>query len=432
MLQKGRLRRLLDHVLSHSGFYRDYYRGHGVTAEKLDGIELSHLPPINKQTIMDHFDAMVCTPAITRAGVERFLRDCSDPGIRYRGRYRVMHTSGSTGTPGLFVYGPRDWRIMQALIGTRILRYRPAIRRIRYAFLVKSSGHYAGVQLAQSAPAMAFRRLVLSIDDPIDRTLEQLQRFQPDLLGGYSSGLCLLAEQQLRGHLQIHPAKIVSSAERLDHAGQMLIESAFGTRPVNLYAASESLAIGASCSHDRGIHLFDDWHCFEVGDTPIGHGLPSGRGPLRLTNLYNYTQPLIRYEISDEIELDGAPCPCGWPFPLAREIAGRAEEIMWFERADGTRDYIHPTTIAALYVPGLERFQAIQTGPREVLLRLKTGPAPDRIALQLKRELAKALSVKNLDTEITLRTQIVQEIPNDPTTGKYRLVVPYSPSATAI
>ncbi len=430
-LQKVRLRRLLEHVLTHSRFYRDYYGSQGITAGKLDGIELRHLPPINKQIAMEHFDAMVCSPAITRTGVERFFSHCATPHVRYRDRYYVMHTSGSTGTPGLFVYGPKDWRIMQALVGTRILRYRPGVRRIRYASLVKTDGHYAGIQLAQSAPGIAFKCLVLSIDDPTDQILERLQRFRPDLLGGYSSGLRLLAEQQLQGRLHIHPRRIVASAEPLDRAGHALVESAFGIRPVNLYAASESLALGASCAHSDGIHLFDDWHCFEVNDTPITQSPEPGFGPLRLTNLYNYTQPLIRYELTDEIELADEPCPCGWPFTLVKEIAGRAEEVLWFKRANGSREHVHPAALIGINVPGLQKLQAIQTGPQEMLLRLKTSGDPDRVTLEVKRQLSIALSPKHLDREITLRTQIVEEIQNDPSTGKYRFVVPYRPSTTS-
>ncbi len=336
-VQKRRLHRLLEHVLSRSTFYRTYYRTHGITADKLDALELRHLPPIDKRMVMEHFDALVCDPAITRAGIERFLHDCDDPGVRYKGRYHVMHTSGSTGQPSLFVYGAADWRIAQALVGTRVLRYRPTLGRIRYAFLVKSGGHYAGIQLAQSASRLGFKQLALSIDDPIDRTLERLQRFQPHLLGGYPSGLATLAEQQLQGNLHIQPRKIIASGEHLDGGARALIESAFATSPVNLYAASESLAIGASCPHHKGIHLFDDWHCFEIDEAPGG-----ARGRLTLTNLYNYTQPLIRYEMTDEIELADTPCPCGWPFLLVKDVIGEPK------RGYGSRRRMEP---AIAFIP---------------------------------------------------------------------------------
>jgi hypothetical protein len=48
--------------------------------------------------------------------------------------------------------------------------------------------------------------------------------------------------------------------------------------------------------------------------------------------------------------------------------------------------------------------------------------------LQVKREVAKALRQKHLDRDISIRTEIVDEIPNDPGTGKYKLVVPYPPA----
>ena len=263
-MRNSRLKKLLAHVLVNSRFYREYYRDHGITLEKLPEIRLTDLPPTNKQIVMAHFDALVCDPGITRAGVERFLTENSDCRTMYNGRYHVTHTSGSTGSPGIFLYGRRDWDLMQAIVGVRALRYRLTIGRIRYAFIVKTDGHHGGIKLCRGAPRIGFKHLALSINAPIDQVLVDVHRFQPHLLAGYGSGLRLLAEQQLAGRIQIRPAKIISSGEPLTGEMSQTIRQAFGVAPIDLYAACESLAIGASCGHGRGIHLFDDWHCIEV------------------------------------------------------------------------------------------------------------------------------------------------------------------------
>jgi phenylacetate-coenzyme A ligase PaaK-like adenylate-forming protein len=202
-LQRRRLRRLLQHVLTHSRFYAEYYRAHGIRDDRLDDIELKDVPTIDKQIVMENFDALACDPTITRAGVERFLHDCPVPQAKYRGRYHVVHTSGSTGSLGIFVYDRRAWDLIRALAGTRVLRYRPTVGRIRYAFLLKTDGHHAGVKLCQSAPGLAFQRLALSVDAPLDQMLRQVHHFQPHLLGGYGSALELLAQHQLAGRIRI-------------------------------------------------------------------------------------------------------------------------------------------------------------------------------------------------------------------------------------
>jgi len=397
----------------------------------LDEIQLADLPPINKEIMMANFDALVCDPAVTRAGVEKFLRERSDLKARYQGRYHVAHTSGSTGSLGIFVYGPRDWDRMQALVGARLLRYRPTVGRIRHAFILKTDGHYGGVKLCQGAPGIAFRQQALSITAPLDQVLRKVQRFQPHLLAGYGSGLCLLAQQQLAGKIHIRPSRVMSSGEPLTPEMAQTIRDAFHVAPSDVYAASESLAIGVSCRHGRGIHLFDDWHGIELIDGKGHPAKPGCCGQLVLTNLYNYTQPLIRYQMSDEIApapsvqgpTDGR-CSCGSPFQLVERIAGRTEEILWFERPDGTSEYLHPFIIAGIHAPGIEKWQIVQTGANELLVRIKITIDPETAVRRAREEMAAILRRKRLEQTITIRTEVVPEIPSDPNTGKCRFAIP--------
>jgi len=437
-LRQRRLRRLLEHALAQSRFYVEYYRAHGITADQLDDVELQDLPVINKQIVMENFDALVCDPALTRAGIEQFINECHDLEAKYRGRYHVMHTSGSTGSIGIFVYGERDWHMMQALAATRVVKYRPTLGRIRYAFIVKTDGHHAGIKLCLAAPRIAFQRLPLSVNGALDEVLREVQRFQPHLLGGYGSGLQLLAQEQLAGRIHIRPKRIISSAEPLTDAMKQSITQAFGVVPLDFYTASDSLVIGVSCQYDRGIHLFDDWFCFETADgagRPVrrGDSVPPGEGSGRLilTNLYNYTQPLIRYEMNDELIPAEGRCPWGSPFPLVRGVAGRVEEILWFNRRDGGRDYVHPIALTGLCAPGAEKWQFVQTAPNALLLRLKIPGGAQTVVQQARDEIVGILRHKHLDECVTVRTEVVDEIPNDPQTGKFRMVIPYHSRANA-
>ncbi len=423
-LRRGRLQRLLRHVLARSRFYAQYYRAHGITPGVLNEVQLADLPRVNKEMLMANFDDVACDPAITRAGVEEFLRGGSPAHALYRGRYHVVHTSGTTGSLGIFVYGRRDWEVMQALAGTRILRYRPPGRRLRYAFVVKTDGHFGGVSLCGSAPWIAFKRLPLSTDAPLEQTLAAAQRFRPDLLVGYGSALCLLAQQQRAGRLHLHPSRVICSGEALTGEMTRTLQEAFGVLPLDLYAACESLTIGVSCRHSRGIHLFDDWHCLELVDAQGRPAGPACPGRLILTNLYNYALPLIRYEMNDEIAPATSPCPCGWPFARVQQIAGRTEEILWFKKPDGTQEYLHPFAVSGLHLPGVRRWQLVQTAPQELTLRLQTTGAAQSAVTQARAALEAMLRAKRLDQLVSLRMELTDEIRSDPRTGKCRLVIP--------
>src|SRR5258708_22382739 len=105
-LRRERLRRLLQHAVTAS-FFREKYRG-----LDLDQIELSQLPPTNKQELMTSFDHAITDPAIRRTDVEKFMMDPASLGRLFRGRYCVSHTSGSQGQPLLRVQDPRCLAIL--------------------------------------------------------------------------------------------------------------------------------------------------------------------------------------------------------------------------------------------------------------------------------------------------------------------------------
>jgi len=86
------------------------------------------------------------------------------------------------------------------------------------------------------------------------------------------------------------------------------------------------------CGH--GIHLPDDLCLFEAVDAqgrPIPPGHPSQR--VLVTNLYNHTQPLIRFEVTDEVTLIERPCPCGSSMGLIDDPQGRLDDTFVYQPA---------------------------------------------------------------------------------------------------
>jgi hypothetical protein len=74
-------------------------------------------------------------------------------------------------------------------------------------------------------------------------------------------------------------------------------------------------------------HLSDDLLLIEAIDEsrrPVPPGERSAK--ILLTNLYNTTLPLIRYEITDEVTILDERCPCGSAFRLIGDIQGRLDD----------------------------------------------------------------------------------------------------------
>lgn len=274
------------------------------------------------------------------------------------------------------------------------------------------------------APKLIFNFLSISANSPLDEIRGKINDFQPDIISGYSSGSYLLAREQKKGNINVKPRRIICSGDPLTEQMSRTITEAFGVKPVNFYAASESIALGAQCDLHEGIHMFNDWHRFELVDEELNTVGASQPGKLLLTNLYNYTQPLIRYKMNDELIFDESPCDCKSPFPTIKNIAGRQEDFLWFERADGSTDYIHPLLLAGFFVPGIEKFQFIQTNKNKLLIKAVPRQEKSKVITAIKSRINEILSQKKLAETVSLDIELVDEIKVDPKTSKFKLVIP--------
>ena len=423
--QDRRLRQLLRHVWAKSRFYRRYYQEHGVdlSGDRADQVKIQDLPPIDKRLVMDNFDDLVCDPALSRDRLEQFIGQPENRGRAYRGRWQVIHTSGSSGTIGIFVYGPNDWDMLRAIIMARVTRTRFRTRRTKLAYIGAVDGNYAGISLVRGAPGLLFQQAHLSVNAPLAAVVDQVNAFQPEILSGYSSGVHLLAVEQIQGRIAIRPRAVFCSADPLTTVFRENIKQAFRVDPVNYYAASESIAMAAQCSVRHGLHLFSDWHCFEVLDRDLRPAGPGQSGALVMTNLYNYTQPLIRYRTHDELVLDPEPCLCGSRYPTIRNIAGREEEFLWFRKPDGALEFIHPIVLIEFYAYGLVKFQFVQPQRNSLLMRAIVRGDRDRALQAIRRRMHAILFEKRLEGVVDFQVQLVDDIGIDPRSEKFKLIL---------
>jgi putative adenylate-forming enzyme len=424
-LQQKRFKKLLRHVLEKSRFYKRYYQEHGITERDVDAVKPEDLPAIDKQIMMENYDDLVCDPALKKDALERFIVESPDADTRYKKVYPVLHTSGSSGTIGLFVYGPLDWVIFQA-VGIRVsnIGINP-FKRTKVAFIGATDGHYAGITAVRGLPRILYRIMATSISSPLEQICREIDHFQPDILFGYASGVGLLAQEQIAGHINIAPSAIRCSGDPLTPTIRKTVEKAFSIHPIDSYAATETLTFSVECDAHRRLHIFDDWFSVQVVDGDLKCVTPGQLGRIVITNLYNYTQPLIRYKMDDKIILSDKRCQCGWPFSVIDKIAGRSEETLWFARADGKKDFISPHVLGEFFVPGLERFQFIQTHPDRLTMKAVVHNERDSIVPAIRERMTEVLSQKALNETVQFEVELVDHIHNDAKTGKFRLIIPH-------
>jgi phenylacetate-coenzyme A ligase PaaK-like adenylate-forming protein len=151
---------------------------------------------------------------------------------------------------------------------------------------------------------------------------------------------------------------------------------------------------------------------------PVAPGTPSAR--VLVTNLYNRTQPLIRYELTDRF-IGQPAAPDG---NLRAVIDGRADDLFRY----GTV-VVHPHIIRSVLVqaPTVVEYQVRQTPGGVDVDVVVEGPIGEaELAGQLRHDLRRA----GLDgARATVR--VVDSIARHPGTGKLRRFIPLGSAAGA-
>jgi putative adenylate-forming enzyme len=412
--QQQRLDELVAHARAHSAFHRERLPAAGP-------VELGALPTMTKAQMMEHYDAVVCDPRLRRdpllAWVEALRRD-----ELYRGAFRVMTTSGSSGRKGLFVYDRAawSWYLGVFLRQSATMGVAPRVPRRRLATLTGALPAQMSRQLFHSVSVGAHRVLTLDLRAPIDALVAELNAFGPDMLTGYPSVLARLAEEQADGRLRLAPETLVTSSEQLTPQIATRLRDAFGVAPFDVYACTEGLW-GITCEHGQ-MHLFEDVALVENVDAD-GRPVPDGEAGARLlvTNLVNRVQPLIRLEVTDVMVLDRTPCPCGRTLVRATTIAGRADDVVRLSGRDGRPVSVLPHEFGLIsHDRDVCEFQVVQHGPAldvAIVARSDHDDVADRVGAKLRTRLAQ-LGADAPEVRVALVDALART-----TGGKLQLVV---------
>ena len=421
-LSRQRFTTLLEKAYHTSPFYKELYSSYGSKAKDLQDIQPKDLPIIDKTMVMDNFDSLLTDPTITRKSVEEFLNHDTNPRNRFR-ETTVIHTSGSTGVPGIFLYSKQEWSFIAALVVARISQpvFNP-FHKLKLAFLGNTGGHFAGVTLTSDAPKFLYTTKLFPNPKDIDTLIADLNEFEPDIISGYAGTIYQLALAKADGRLHIHPIRLQASGEVLTTTMRQTIEKEFEQDVVDLYACSESIVLGIQKNGREPFHLFNDWHTLEVVDEK-GNVVPEGKqGTLLVTPLYRTLQPLIRYQLSDTIALKTTD----QPFVTLQNLSGRIEDTLRYTSPHGVSHPIHPAELFELFVPGLRQFQFEQTSPDSLLLRISINDGYNDSKEIAEARLQEILVKTSTETFVKGRVEVVSSLPLNPKTGKFKIIIPYS------
>lgn len=419
--QSQKLRSLLRYAYEYSAYYRSTFETAGITPENIDELPLTAFPSIDKQQLLAHFDELVTVPDLRQEELRRFDAEVTVDRKPFKGKYHIVHSSGSTGKPGYFVYDEAAWQSMLlgivrgALWGMSMPQIIKLLLKVpRIVYIAATDGRYGGAMaVGDGIDGVGAKQMYLDIQSPLNEWIDQIKAFRPNMIIGYPSAIKILGELVNKGEIRLNIFRVISCGEPLGTSLRHYLEETFQAEVINFYGASESLSMGVESDPAEGMILFDDMNVIEVQDDG-----------LYLTCLYNLSQPLIRYRLTDSLTMKTPDKDSRYPFTRAVGLLGRNEDILWFEDGDGKREFLHPLAVEGICIEGLKdyQFRQISVDTFEMLAEIADPSAEQRIRTETLEQMKKILIEKGLSF-VQFYVSFVEEILPDKATGKKRLIV---------
>ncbi len=364
---------------------------------------------MDKKTYMQQFDQIVTDPRLRLSQLQEHMAHVSGDEY-YLGEYRVLTTAGSSGHKTVVVFNRKEWSIQEAA-SMRIAAMMGVVPfSMRHPTIVtigSPSPLHDSYRLPLSMDIGLYRFHVLPATAPIEELVQRLNSLQPHVLRGFPSMLGLLVTEQLQGRLHINPCIIAGGGEPLPSELRKQLEAAWQSSVFDIYGTQEGLR-AMECNPGQGMHIFEDLGIVEVVDEdnrPVPDGTLGHK--ILFTSLFSFTQPVIRYEISDMMVLAPEPCPCGQPFRRILAINGRNDDVLYLQGRAGRQVAVHPVHFWNV----LESFAAIRQyqvihEPDGICLRLMFEEGNGHVARSVQEQLARKLHTLGVDSP-SIRVELV-------------------------
>ena len=369
-VRNSRVRSIIRFASRNVPYYRELFSGGGFDVEDFRTAEdLSKLPLLN--------------PLVVRKDPDRFR-----PDNRKMDTLNLV-SSGTTGVPR-WIHHDAVSLFTNAAHGERTRFFYPEVskrsRCCREAMIVVPLGSSAvEVQRFNRLKAwlpkrVSVRRRYYSMLDPMEDIIGELNRFRPDTIRAYGSGLNMLFEEVFRSGIDFHlPRSLVFSADSMAPGIRRKVTGELGVPVYGLYTSVECLQMGYECPEHRGYHLNEDCYPFRVLDenNPVPDGVA---GKVIVSNLINRANVILNYELGDRGKILPGKCGCGRTQRMLSLNISRVADRLTLR--DGTK--IHPITFAeAVYAEkDLWQHQVIQRSEDEFDVLLVVDPSADRADLK--------------------------------------------------
>jgi len=354
-LQWKRMQRLVRFAWDTVPYYRAAWSAVGFEPEALRSREdWQRLPVLDKVTLQERRTEL--------------LSSTPEPGL-------ISPTSGSTGLPTQVFRSHRSWAHGHAN-KFRQWRWFGVEPGERYAYFWGLAHDARGRREASLKDAIFNRERASAFamsSDYAAQFYERLRAHPTTYAYGYPSTIVQFADEVALAGLdgrELHWKGVFTTAELLLPEWRERIETTFGCRVGDNYGCADCCDPGIECEHGS---MHQTMESSVVDTLPGTDGLPE----MLLTDLHNYSQPLIRYRVGDLVDAgDHRTCACGRGLQRLGRPIGRSGDNLVLP--DGRQLNCHTTTYLFKQhgkAGHVREYQFVQHAQGRIELRIHPGPA---------------------------------------------------------
>lgn len=312
---------------------------------------------------------------------------------------RIGSSTGTTGSPTLIFYGPRDLEAHIEAGARNLWRYgmRPG-ERFTHSW---PQGMYP-TAVSGGQTYLRTNLLEISVGPPFspEAALEHLEMWKLLEPHGF-----MMTSSQHATYEQVAAEQGIDFAGMLDGARvaflepscqfegpRRRIEEAYGFRMHNLGGASEVPGFSVSdCRFHTGLHARGDMARVQACDPETGREVPDGERGTLVISTFGIDAFVMRYDVEDIVTVDTGTCPCGETGPRYTYLGRRGDAV----EIDGRLVLPIDVQRATFDAFGTPEFQLVPDAPPDVLrLRIEAEGSADDIAAHVSEELGVAVEAE--------------------------------------
>lgn len=396
-IQETKLKVLIKHAYHNVPFYRDLFDSIGLRPSDVNSLaDLQKVPILTKDNIRKNYPDRIVANEVD-------IKSCL-----------IKSTTGSTGMPLKVAYSKEMLDYVRSVnffifneFGLRLTD-----KLVRICHLGNEKSPFPSFLKKMGI----FNWELLSIFNPVESILKSLRNLKPEVIFTYPSMLLLLSKEIEKQNISdINPRLVFTSGETLSNFDRKKISTIFNSDVYSMYGTEENGLLAFECKKHTGYHVVSDAAIVEIikKDKNVEEG---EYGEIVVTSLFNYSMPLIRYNIGDIGTFTNKKCACSRGLPLIKNIEGRTDDFLILP--SGRK--ISPRAINVIEdIPGVSRYKTIQESKNRIVVNLVKG---DGYSQKTIYEIKKHIKAGCLGEAVEVEVNLVDELPREGR-GKLRAVI---------